>query len=101
MSEIRIVTNNVPRDIVEAYELNASERAEFDYLNWAAIEADEDSASFFRYRGDLYDLGNFMRVSDSAAMAGWDGYASDSYFSGTLVKYVEDGERIIVGRYYA
>ena len=31
--DVVIITNNVPRDIVESWELTAKERAEFDYLD--------------------------------------------------------------------
>src|SRR5262245_31429871 len=96
-----ITTNNVPRDILEAYDLTADERADFDYLDWRALEAGEDSASFFRYRGQVYDLGEFMRWDNpsSPTRAGWDGYRSDSFFSGLVVRYCDDHERIVVGRY--
>lgn len=93
---IAITTNNVPRDLVDAWELPPKERAEFDYLPWDSIDAGSDSATFLRYRGRLYDLGEFMR---SDAFPSWDGYASDSYFSGIVVRLVDDGERCIVGRY--
>lgn len=51
-----IKTNRVPRNIIDAYELTADERKEFDYLNWPAIDEGSDSASFIRYKGQLYDL---------------------------------------------
>lgn len=94
-----ITTNNVPRDILDAYELAPAERADFDYLDWSAIERGEDSASFFRYRGQLYDLGEFERWDNPASPTrlGWDGFRSDSYFSGIVVRYVDDCERIVVG----
>ena len=105
MSEIRIVTNNVPRDVIEAFELTAEEQKEFDYLDWSKLEAGEDSAQFFRYKGQLYDLGEFLttRGMDSEFSA-WDGYQSDSFFSGLLIRYAsEDGrpdfERVIIARY--
>ncbi len=102
-SELRIVTNNVPRDVVEAYELTAAERAEFDYMDWDAIERGEDSASFFRYKGTTYDLGEFLRWDGVpfSPLARWDGYQSDSFFSGILVRYCEDFERVIVATYFA
>ena len=31
---------------------------------------------------------------------GWDGYANDTYFSGTIIKLSSDGERYKIGRYY-
>lgn len=105
---MRVTTNNVPRDVVEAYELTPTERAEFDYLDWAAIERGEDSASFFRYRGNVYDLGEFSsswglsRESGMPAdLASWHGYISDSYFSGIVVRYTDDHERVIVGTFYS
>lgn len=103
-NRVTVITNNVPRPVIEAYELNATERAEFDYLDWAAIEAGSDSASFFRYRGQLYDLGEFSRDYGITRNAGlpehlskWDGYQSDSFFSATVVRFVDDGEAVVVG----
>lgn len=99
MSDFRIITNNVPRDVIDAWQLTAAERERFDYLNWPAIEDGRDSASFFRYHGELYDMGDFMRVEHVPSLDGWDGYASDSFFSGTVVRYTADLESVIVGRY--
>lgn len=94
-----ITTNNVPRDILDAYELTPAERAEFDYFDWEAVDRGADSGSFFRYRGQLYDLGEFERWDNPASPTrlGWDGFRADSYFSGIVVRYVEDYERIVVG----
>lgn len=96
---LTIVTNNVPRFTVDAYELTAAERAEFDYLDWSAIDAGTDSATFVRYRGELMDLGEFT-VTD---LPGWDGINTDTFFSGTVVRYVDadGGESVVVGRVYA
>jgi hypothetical protein len=102
MSDIRVITNNVPRDVIDACFLNADERAEFDYLDWDAIENGNESASFFRYKGSLYDLGDFMRWDGppSVIYSKWDGYSSDTFFSATVVRYVENGEAVVVGRIY-
>lgn len=99
-----IRTNHVPRDVIDAWQLTLEERAEFDYLPWQAIDAGEESAEFFRYRGQLYDLHEFSTTSTLPAdspLQGWDGYQSDTYFSATVVRYVENFERVIVGRYYS
>lgn len=103
---VEVICNNVPRDILEGYELSASERADFDYLDWDAIERGEESASFFRYRGEVYDLGDIPAVDSRPDVApdwqaGWDGIATDSFFSGILVRYVEDFERVVVARFYS
>lgn len=102
MTTFTIVTNNVPRDVLDAWELTAAERQEFDYLNWQAIEDGSDSASFFRYKGGLYDLGEFTAWDNPASPTRekWDGFRSDSFFSGLVVRYCEDFERVVVGRCY-
>lgn len=104
MADVRVVTNNVPRDVIDAYQLTLTERTEFDYINWAGIDAGTDSASFFRYRGTVYDLGEFSADYGITRGAGlpehlshWDGYRSDSFFSAIVVRYVDDCERVIVG----
>jgi hypothetical protein len=101
---MRVITNNHHRDVVGAWELTADERAEFDYLDWEAIEEGRDSASFFRYRGELHDLGEFTAnwgiSRDSGlpdALAGWDGYRADSFFSALVVRFVDDNEGVVVG----
>lgn len=98
--EMTIRTNNVPRFTIDAWELTANERDQFDYLDWSGIEAGTDSATFFRYRGELYDLGDFEMVTDSMhSFEGWHGYQSDSFFSGILIRLSSDWETVIVGRY--
>jgi hypothetical protein len=101
---ITVTTNNVPRNVIEAYELTPAERADFDYLDWDAIDADSESATFFRYRGRLYDLGEFS--TDYGMLKGsglpehltkWDGYASDSFFSAVVVRYCNNYDQVVVG----
>ena len=96
--DIKIITNNVPRNILYGYELTEKEREEFDYLDKEELEWH----SFLRYKGMIYDLDEFFAVSEyqNDPFKEWDGYQSNSYFSGILVKYVpSDCEEIIVGRY--
>lgn len=102
---VKVVTNNVPRDIIDAYELTAEERKQFDYLDWGAIDEGRDSASFFRYKGQLHDLGEFTRDYGITKGSGlpehlskWDGYRSDSAFSAVVVRYVNDNEQVVAGR---
>jgi hypothetical protein len=46
---MKVVTNNVPRDVIDAWRLTREERVEFDYLDWEAIDAGTDTASFVRF----------------------------------------------------
>lgn len=97
-NELTVRTNNVPRDVLDAWDLSHSEREDFDYLDWDAIERGEESGSFFRFKGSVYDLAEFTVAPSS--LGDWDGYQSDSYFSGTLVRYCDNHERVIVGTFY-
>ena len=90
---MNIITNNVPRFTLDWSDLTDKERAEFTYLDTEQRQLD---ALFMRYKGWTYDLGEFM----GTALAGWDGIAVDTFFSGVLVRFV-DSESVIVGRVYS
>jgi hypothetical protein len=95
-----VKTNNVPRPVIWGFELTEKEAREFDYLE------DVGAAQFVRYRGWVYDLGEFTRIDMRrerlpAEFEGWHGYQSDSYFSGILIRYSQDFESVVVGTYYS
>lgn len=96
---MEIVTNNVPRPVIYGYELSEKEKQEFDYLD------DIDNAQFFRYKGAVYDIGEFQRVTDTMenclGFNGWHAYLGDSFFSGIVVRYVGDCDDVIIGRWYS
>lgn len=97
MADLTIITNNVPRLVLEAYELTQEERNEFDYINWNDIDTGNDSGSFIRYKGELYDLNDIERSPD--CFPEWHGFVSDSFFSGILIRYC-DCDYVVMGRYY-
>lgn len=103
MTTVTVRTNNVPRDVVEGYELTEAERASFDYVDWPAVERGEASPTFVRYLGELHDLGEFSAwtTCPHEALRQWDGYRGDSFFSALVVRYVDDCERVIVGRVFS
>lgn len=87
MSDVNVVTNWHPRPILSDFDLTAAERADLDYVDWDAVERGEDSWSGFRYRGSLYDLGQFERSTGTIA-SDWDGWQTQSAFDAVAVKYV-------------
>jgi len=103
---LTIKTNWTPRELITGQwlegfgGLNSGSlyhqlRREFDYLS----EEEFDSGEFFKYRGVWYDFSEFMRLENNSPFGNkWDGYSSDSYFSGIVVKNCFDGN-IIVGTY--
>jgi hypothetical protein len=99
MTTITVKTNNVPRDLISAFELSSAQysklRAEFDYME----DADFESAMFFTYKSQIYCLADFMRL-DSYIPGNWQGVMNDTYFSGILVKIVDSCKSVVVGRYF-
>jgi len=116
---LTIVTNNVPRDVVNGYEMDP--KILFDEFDIDANdpELDEDmiadlcSMQFVKFRGVWYDLQDFITTSPGPWNHGlpeefkdWDGYSSDSFFSGVLLKYARDDDRmdfdqVVMGTYYS
>jgi len=101
---MRIITNNQARFTIDGGRFTAEERKEFDYLDWTAIDAGEGSATFFRYKGSLHDLGEFSSDYGMVKNFGlpmhlhkWDGYRSDSFFSALVVRMVDGFESVVVG----
>lgn len=97
MSEVKIKTDWKWRNLLYGYELPKKQRKNFDYLN----DEEFDTHSFAKYRGQYYDVGEFMVVPKSSGLGAWDGYHGDSYFSGIVIKLSSDGERYKIGMYYS
>lgn len=100
---MKIKTNNIPRHLVYGYELTEKEAADFDYLNPDELNERE----FVRYKGQVYAMGEFMRIDKTVAphpqregWEDWHGYSSDSFFSGVLVRFSNDGESVVMGTYF-
>lgn len=105
---MKITTNNAPRPLFMAIDLPAKIiESDFDY-----IEDDCLTARFFRYRGLWYDAHEFVRVQLRGAagfnqmchtvgpgepLASWHAIQNDSYFSGIVIRLMDDGESVIVG----
>ena len=102
-SKLTIISNYHRRDILYWNELTDQERTEFDWIE----EKETGEHTFFRFKGECHCLAAFMRIEhhENGEFSSWDGYAGDSYFSGTLVKYpIEewgdiDTDHIIAGWY--
>ena len=82
MSATRIITNHHWRQFKYRYEVPPSVlEDQFDLC--------DDDDGFIHYRGRWYHLSEFM-VTDQ--FSEWDGFHSDSFFSGILIKLSDDGE---------
>jgi hypothetical protein len=101
---MKITSNYHSRPVFPVHDLSPSERSKHD------INADSDD-SFFRYRGDVYPLSEFVRIirpggnsphgfefhDHENAFIGWDGIRTDSFFSAIVIRLAPDGESAIVG----
>lgn len=94
-----ITTNNVPRWLEYGHELSDAERKEFDYLEGDSL----DNNLFFRYKGQVYDLNEFVRLNDinpnTGLFKGWHAIKNETFFSGLIIKITDDSEQVIVGMY--
>ena len=91
---MQIITNNIPRQLIYGYELTDKEKTDFNYLD------DIDSHNFIKYKGFIYDVNEFMSTYNMDSLKDWDGYSSDSYFSGVLIKFI-DSDYVLMARYYS
>jgi len=103
---IKIISNYQWRNFLYGHELPASVRGDFDYMN------DEEfySHNFIKYKGHYYDVSEFMlykhECSDEVKNQDhskwqWQGYQSDSYFSGVLIRYSDDCEQYQIATYFS
>jgi hypothetical protein len=80
MDDIQIIGNGHPIPLIHGCELTEKEKKEFDWME------DVDGHFFFRYRGQVYSLDEFSRSDVGGRLKSFDGYLSDSFFSGIAIK---------------
>ena len=104
---IQIKTNNVPRDLVSLADLPPDAAKDFDYIDGEG----RYSPRLFRYRGSWYDANEFLSpipnrggfsagLPDDHPLRAWDGHQSDTYWSGVCLRYANEFESVIVGRWF-
>lgn len=104
--EIHVITNHIPRPVLYWWNLTDKERTDFDYLD---TEPKREEATFVRYKGSAYDLGDTEGPwgGGQTIFPGWDMYVSETFFSGVLFRYPRDwngnldSDFVICGRYYS
>jgi hypothetical protein len=101
MNKPTIITNGHERPLVSLAELPPAAAKEFSYITGE----DCFSRRFVAYRGEWYDTSDLETIQPSRSpahqqFARWHACQSDTYFSGTLFRWTDDFEYVIVGRYY-
>jgi hypothetical protein len=94
---VQIKTNRNWRPFVYRADVPAAVLAD----QFSHLDEEDSLEGFFQYKGWWYHLSDFMRLEVGLAVVlpGWDGYSSDSYFSGVVIKVSKDGDRYRVGTY--
>lgn len=104
---MKIITNNIPRQLISFFDLPLKDQEEFDYVT-------EDARYEYRftsYKGNYYDtydtqriavnhgqyMGWTMAVEKDSLLSKWHAVISESYFSGVLFKFTD--ESVICGSY--
>lgn len=97
MSKITTLQENI--EIIYGAALTDSEKEEYDYLETEELE----SSQFFRYKDDVFWLGNFMRheAKSGDELEGWHGVYGTSHFHAYIIKLLEDGESVTLGQHTA
>lgn len=105
MSAVTIKTNRVPRDVVNFWEFSAKEQAELinEYSGTGNPKEFCEEAMWCRFKGQILCISEFMRIQHNpdSDFSEWDGYDSDSFFSGHVCRFVDNGERVVIGTYYS
>ena len=96
--DLKIKCNNIARPTLHWWDLSEAEREWFDYVT------EPDEFNRFRYRGEVYDLGEFEAATGDIFSLGFDGWQTESAFSAVVVKLFDEdgsllgwGDEVIVG----
>jgi hypothetical protein len=89
-----IKTSNQPRELLYFSDFSEKDQARIrqDY-DWMDTQDIEFNHGFFRYRGNIYHLQDFVRYSGDY----WDGRLGLNYFAAVLIKLTSDCDHVIVG----
>lgn len=98
---VKLRTDNKWRNFLYGYELPKKWRKHFDWMN----DEEFETMNFVKTPGKnkwYYALDEFMITSNMAMFPGvWDGYHSDTYFSGHVIRVSTDGEQYKIGYFYS
>lgn len=99
MTDLTVKTDNKWRAFRYGYDVPAKVLAsDFDHL-----EDGETDDRFIRYRRRWYHVSDFMRIEGENPLKemGFNGYLSDSYFSGVAIEISRDGEQYRIATFYS
>ena len=90
---MKTITNNQYREILTGYDIPEKYHSDFDYMD------DITEGSFFKYKGDYYDINEFMSTPEH--LDNWHGIHTDTFFSAIVMLFSTGGSYVKVGRIYS
>ena len=94
---LKIKTNNKPRPILGYYELS-KRQLNMVKRDCYIMTSTEENENFIFYKNRAFLLSEFMRTTKTGPLGQWDGSFSETYFSGVLIKII-DNDNCIMGSY--
>lgn len=93
-----IVTNWHRRELVDVHELAPAEREQVDVNDDDGLEGGDDLDLFFRFRGSVWRLSDFMRTFDGSVLKerGWEAIMPETVWTAVVIRL--DDDRVIVGQ---
>jgi hypothetical protein len=99
----KVITNGHPRPVILASELTEDDLRRLGYTP-------DEGDTFVHYRDWIYPISDFSTTwglsrnsegsTTPADLQGWHGFLSDSYFTGIVLRYTEDNDFVVVGRFH-
>lgn len=86
------VGRRVKTPLIGWEDLTRGEKREFDYIEL------KDEANFFRFKGAVYDLGEFIAASLGSPY--WHGATHHTAFSGVLIRVLQEHNTVIAASYH-
>ena len=95
--DLKIITDNKWKNFKYGNEVDSRK----DYADYDHLSEDEKYDRWIIYRKSLYHLSDFLRINSNSPFNSkkWEGYLSDSFFSGILIKVSQDGEQYKIALY--
>ena len=95
---MKLRTNNIARSLCNWHDLDDKQKSELD---WRDTDELQESFLGFIYKGQIYDLSDFVKLDDdNYPINGWHGAFAQSAFHAIVIKMTDDNF-VIVGQVFS
>jgi len=98
---MQVKTNNTLRSFLYGYQVPDKVLSDFSHLS-----EDEKQDGWIKYRNSYYHMSDFTTTqgpygNQEIYKLGWHGLLTDTFFSGIVIKILDDGESYQIGTIYS